>query len=239
MRAALPAVRGCGLRKRGAVYLEVDQAPDGQPIEAFLVDPPIAVDPGTLGITPKGVKVIDDGDAGVLVDWIGSRDYPNVADYIEEARRFGISRRLPSNLEFDQLSVETRVLFVHSRAVVLDSTAYWREATPWCPRDLDDHLHRDYRAQGGLCGALWWDDVTGGSDAAGAVDPRLVVRALPSFCYFARRRPEQVEPAYQPGIFMKHRIGRLVVVRDPEGGRHESVIDRAREADLTVELVDA
>jgi len=234
------APRGCGVRKLGAVYLEVDTAPDGQPIEAFLVDPPIAIDAGSLGITPKGVKVIDDGEAGVLIDWIGNRDYPNVADYIEEARRHGISRRLPSNLEFDQLTEDTRLLLVHAKACVLNSAAYWREVeAPWCPKDQAEHCDMRYRAQGGLCGAVWWDDITGGCESVLGDGLRAVVREMPAFSYLGRRCPDDVTPIYQLGVFMQHRISRLVVVRDPEGGRHDAVIDRVREADLPVVLVDA
>lgn len=236
---AVPVPRGCGAaRKVGGIYLEVDRAPDGVPVEAFLVDPPVPVDPDALGITPKGVKIIDDGEAGVLIDWIGNRDYQNVTDWVEEVRRQGISRRLPSNLEFDQLSADTRLLYVHAKAVIHNSADYWAHGDRWCPRWIPEHEYLAYREGGGLCAAIWWDDVVDGVPV-GLTDPRMVNRLMPSFTYLGRCRPDGVQPVYQPGVFFQHRIDRLVVVRDPVGGRHEQVWERVNEADLPVVLVDA
>lgn len=119
--------RGCGTREECGVYAESGLSVYGDPLEAFLFDPPLPFKaPSALGVhlvdrpTP-----ITDADGTVrtetvthIVDHVGSSHYPFPADFIEEAREHGASRRLPPNVDLSRLSVHSRLLLVHSRGLV-------------------------------------------------------------------------------------------------------------------------
>lgn len=241
--AAIPVERGCGRRKRGGIYGECSLSPWGKPLEDFLVDPPVPVDPDGLGLTPIGVTLLDDPATGAthLLDWVGEEHYPNVADVLEEIRRFGLSRRLSRTLDFARLDAHSRILLVHRRALITDIADYaidWRRP---CPKALPEHADPPHARS--RCAGVWWEDVAGGQPAASPgglpADPRRIRRALPSFSYLARCAPPGATPAYAPAIVASFPLSRLVVVRDPEGGTHRTALDRAGRASLPVDLEDA
>lgn len=97
---AIPVPRGCGERKQTAVYCEVGMGPGGRPLEDFLICPPQKINPAELGVRPIGVRLVQHQAVWHTLDWMGSEHYPNVADMVEEVRRFGLSRRLPRTLDF-------------------------------------------------------------------------------------------------------------------------------------------
>src|SRR5262245_36141654 len=115
--------RGCGKRKAGGAYLTVDTSPNGSPIEHFLVDEPQPINIAELGITPRGVHLIERDGVCHAFDWVGQDSYPNVADFIEEARRLGVSRRceLP---DYSKLTAESRLILIHARAWIENPEAY-------------------------------------------------------------------------------------------------------------------
>lgn len=133
------AKRGCGERQRGGVYLETFIAPpggEGTPLEAFIVDPPIPVDPQELGVSGLGVTFTEDGH---ILDWVGSNNYPNIADFLEEGRVLGFSRRISKGLDLSKLAAKPKLLLIHSRGHIVDPTAYYAEAikgrqTIQCPK---------------------------------------------------------------------------------------------------------
>jgi hypothetical protein len=239
---ALPVRRGCGTRVAGGVYSECGLSPEGRPLEDFLLDPPAPLPLEAqrhLGITPIGVKLLPDpGDPQThhVVDWVGSKHYPNVADFLEEVRRFGLSRRLPRTLDFARLSRASRHLVVHANAWIVNAADYFgaRATDDWrCPRHRPDHL--DPPAPPPMCASLWWEDVVGGEGheapderLEGRRHPRPIRRAMPSFAYVARRPPAGVEGRYLPAVFAAFPITRLCVVADPEGGTHLDAVARAR-----------
>lgn len=240
---AIPVERGCGRRKQGGIYGECGLHPWGSPLEAFLMDPPVPVDPAALGISPIGVTLIDDPatDATHILDWVGEEHYPNVCDVLEEVRRFGLSRRLPRTLDYSRLDARSRILLVHRRALITDLSGYtvdWRRP---CPKALAEHADPPHAAS--LCAGIWWEDVTGGASvetpAGPLADPRHIRRTMPSFTYVARTTPPGVTPAYAPAIFASFPLSRLVIVRDPEGGTHAAALARAGQASLPVDLEDA
>ena len=237
---AIPVERACGSRKRGGIYAECGLSPFGDPLEAFLVDPPAPVDPPALGLSPIGVTVLDDPASGAthLLDWVGEQHYANPADLLEEVRRFGLSRRLSRTLPFARLDGRSRILLIHRRALVEDTSAYaadWR--TP-CPKRLPEHA--DPAAAPSLCASVWWEDVQGGEpfqqEDGGAQDPRLVRRTLPSLRYVARCTPPGNTPRYQPAIFASFPLSRLVVIEDPEGQTHAAALATASAAQVPVEI---
>jgi hypothetical protein len=241
--AAIPVERGCGTRKRGGIYGECGLSPWGQPLEAFLMDPPVPVDPAGLGLSPIGVTLLNDPATGAthILDWVGEEHYPNVCDALEEIRRFGLSRRLPRTLDFSRLDAHSRILLVHRRGLLADVSAYasdWRRS---CPKALPEHADPAHAPS--LCAGIWWEDVSGGEEDAAPegqpADPRRIRRTMPSFSYVARAAPPGVAPAYAPAIVASFPLSRLVVIRDPEGGTDRTALDRAGRASLPVDLEEA
>lgn len=121
---ATPVVRGCGERSPGGLYVECGLSPVGRPFDDFLIDPPLPLLPGldATGLANKPRFVRDPADGTPhLVIWIGAEHYPYVSDFVEEARRFGISRKLsPSVLrqkEAADLSLASRMLLVHPHVI--------------------------------------------------------------------------------------------------------------------------
>ncbi len=205
MTAAILTERACGYRVAGGIYWECRRDPHGVPLTAFLIDTPTLIPPG-LGITPRGVSLIEIGGVTHVVDWVGSRYYPNVLDVITEVGALGVSRRLPQTLDFSRLTSASRLLLVHARARVENAATYG----PFpCPKSLHD-------PGSDACIGAWWEDIEGG-DAVPSSDPRVVTRALPSVTYRARCRPDGVRPQYTPGFFASFPASRLVVVAGGDG----------------------
>lgn len=237
---ARPVARGCGAaRTRGAVYLELGVGPGGKPIEDYLLDPPHPVDVDALGVSPLGVTLIErDGVAHVL-DWVGESHYPNVADYVEEVRRFGLSRKVAPNLPFHRLTPASRILQIHPRAYISNAQEYRpRLEEPLasrysCPKKIEHH----HTGEASFCLGVCWEDVEGGRDHPGGGE-RRVLREMPSFAYEALRRPEGIEPGYRPAIFASFPISRIVVIRG-DADEHEPALKAAKKSVLPVDLEDA
>ncbi len=119
---AAAVLRGCGERTPGGVYIECGLSPVGRPFADFLIDPPLALPAGlgkeTLANKPQ---LWTDPDTGAvhLVIWIGEEHYPYLADFVEEAKRAGISRKLSPHLlerpDFGRISLASRMILAHPR----------------------------------------------------------------------------------------------------------------------------
>lgn len=202
---ALAVERGCGRRVRGGLYWECGLGPGGTPVEDFLIDPPTPLPPG-LRVSARGVTPLVADGVTHLIDWVGAEHYPNVADFVEEVRRFGLSRRLPITLDTAALTPASRLLLVHARARVVNAGRYG----PFpCPTGT--------HAPGtDGCAGVWGEDVEGGTPRGGD-DPRAVTRTRPSFRYDAWKRPDGVTPDYEPALFASFPASRLVVVAGGDG----------------------
>ena len=202
--ASLP--RGCGTRVRGAAYWECGLDPDGAVIEEFLIDCPSLIPLG-LAVSPRGVTTIEVGGVTHVVDWVGSEHYLNVSDFVAEVSRLGLSRRLPSTLDFSKITPASRILLIHARARVENASLYG----PFrCPKGFHD-------PGSDACIGAWWQDVEGGVPVPSPRDPRLVRRRMPAFTYHARCRPEGVEPRHVPGFFASFPASRIAVVKGGDG----------------------
>lgn len=226
MTAAIAAERACGRRVAGGVYWECGLDPLGAPLVTFLIDPPIALPP-TLGVTPRGVSLIESGGVTHVVDWVGAQSYPNVLDVVREVGALGLSRRLPRTLDFARLTSQSRILLVHGRARVENAHAYG----PFrCPT-------RRHEPGTDACIGVWGEDVEEGEPVGDDEDAssRAVLRTLPSVTYHARCRPPDVVPAYTPAFFASFPASRLVVVAGGDDGGRAA----ASHAHLPVVDVDA
>lgn len=224
--------RGCGSRVKGGVYMECGTSPTGQPLERFIVDPPRAIDPEALGVSPVGVTLHEIRGVTHVFDWIGMTHYHNVADFIEETRRFGASRRLPKNLDFSRLTAQSRMILIHARGY-LDNFGQYLMTEPEGARGCPSAKH-DPKTTSEMCARQWWQDVEPvgphGADVTGPMDAdyRAITRKMPSFSYDAFQPPMGVKGIRRPAIFLSLPINRLVVIKSDDGS-HADTAQRIEE----------
>jgi hypothetical protein len=266
-------VRACGERLAGGVYLVVPTGANGQSVDTFLIDPPRPLDVEALGIAAIGTAIVprklmvgrEEVDTHYVIDVVGEEYYPNVADFVEEVRRYGVSRRISRNSDFEKLDRHSRLILVHRRAHIANAEEYQRARDAerfWCPRDIPAHVDPSYR---GMCAALWWEDIEKGKATASVEDgadailarggsikydqpgvqmhlqrggARAAIREMQTFRYRGLRRPDDATPRYQYAAFASFPIPKIEVVADKIGGSHAEAIEKARRAKgITVEEV--
>lgn len=207
--------------------------------------PPVPFDPGALGVSAIGQHLVTTGIGGAVarhvIDIIGAGDYPNVADFLEEGRRYGFSRKFSPLFPYAELEPGSRLLIAHPRGwpkafrqyhTPPDGSAFGgcRKALPDRPHDLAP------------CCGCWYDDVRCAPEDQGpelpSSDGRAITRTMPAFTYVARRPPEGVETTYTHAIVAVLPITRFVVVRDPEEGTHNERVEHLAKAGIHADLVD-
>lgn len=254
-------VRACGTRLEGQIYLVSGTAKEGLAIEHFLIDPPLPVDLDAIGASPIGTHFFDRDGVTHVLDVVGAEHYELPIDFVEETRRFGLSRRIARNSDFARLGPGSRIFLAHAKAGIDNTEAYHAargEGDRWCPKQEAAHIDPAYT---GACFSLLYEDATGvpASDPeapdgilCGSIrtditgvgmhrrrhEPRSVVRTLPSFSYRALHRPAGVAPQYHHAIFLALPIHRIEVVRDPHGDTHLAAIEAACQSKLDVALED-
>lgn len=245
----------------GGVYATCPTSPNGKSVEYFLVDPTTPLDVKALGVTPRGVKLVKFDGVYHVLDWVGSQHYTNVADFVEEVRRHGASRRLPRTLDFSKLTRASRLVLIHARAHIANSLDYYErmilqgwtgryppgEDLVTCPKGLTRHCEWELEKDGTrmlpeeCCAALWWQDVEGltehSEEELGWHAIRSGTRTMPWGTYEARRRPNDVVPRYLPAVFMRLPITNLTVIRSRDGA-HEEALHAAEQSDIDVTLED-
>jgi len=239
--------RGCGDRVAGGVYLSCPTSDHGHPTECFLLDPPKPIEAAVLGLSPRGVTLFDDASGRThVMDWIGAESYPNVADFIEETRRLGVSRRIAKTEEFARLGPGSKLFVVHARALITNPADYY-QALPeqdWytCPATTafahcgrgQAEAHRfGAEMDAEPCGRLWWHDVAGGE-----LSDLGCWRTIGSTVYPCAPTPEGVTPRYELAIFGAFPIKQIEVVADHEGTGTESAMIAASQARLPLILCD-
>lgn len=226
------AKRQCGSRVEGGAYMVVPLGPHGRPVSDYIVDPPIKVSLDLLGISSIGVQLITDPSTGIthVYDLVGEDNYPNVADFVEEVKKLGVSRRIARTVEFEKLTPQSRLILVHRRAWIENHIDYWaswsdeRVPLDGCPTgkhdDIDKHV---------MCARYWWEDLEGDNEG---------IRTLECGRYGGLARPEGVVPEYQPAIFMAFPITKLVVINDPTNGTHEATLAKVSKSTIGTFLED-
>ncbi len=192
-------VRGCGVRKENGVYSECGTSPLGRKVEEFVVEGvPL---PEDFVLPAIGVSLIELNGKWHVIDHVGADSYPNVADFIEEARRYGMSRRC-EGIDYSLLTEGSMHILVHDRAIVANA-AEVIASLPESERRACPHGHQ-HLDEGKMCGALYWHDVSKRGE-----DGR---RSMPSFSYEPGAAPK-VKPEYGRGIFAMFPISRLALVK--------------------------
>jgi hypothetical protein len=233
MNTTLPRARACGLRIRGGVYAETGLSGDGLPIDYFIIDPPIPIETSQLGLAAVGVKLIEIdvtnmenshiGEPASLAcdtiyhifDIVGQEFYPYPADYVEETRRMGASRRLPSNLDFSRLEPGSRLILIHARAVIENFPDYPQPPDMECPKGIEAHALSPLPE---MCAGLWWHDLPDQPDESEACfrSGQVLRRVAGDTMYCCYPRPEGAFPSYHHGIFLSLPISNLAVIKGGE-----------------------
>jgi hypothetical protein len=158
---AIPVLRGCGSREPGGIYLECGLSLYGRPVEDFLSDPPILLSK-EWNLSPLGVSFIERDGVWHVIDWVGYQHYPNVADFVEEVSRFGLSRRISQKEDFSKLSSKSKILLVHSRAFI-DPEQICQYKQWNCIKKYSHHapeiLLQEPEESKRMCAGLWWYDI--------------------------------------------------------------------------------
>lgn len=150
------ARRGCGARQPGGAYLAVPLGPGGRPVEDFLIDPPVVLEPEqrqALGLAALGVTLLERDGVTHVLDVVGREHYPRVVDFVDEVRRLGVSRRISRTADFSRLGPDSRLVLLHEHADVANALEFPTDKR--CPREVEEHLADGYR---GMCARLWWDE---------------------------------------------------------------------------------
>ena len=147
------ARRGCGYRQPGGAYFAVPLGPGGRPIEEFLIDPPIVIDPARLGLASVGVTLIERDGITHVVDLVGREHYPTACSFVDEARRMGVSRRAPRTTDFGRITPTSRLLLAHAHADIANAAEFSCEDR--CPCHVPEHLAAGFA---GMCARLWWHE---------------------------------------------------------------------------------
>lgn len=224
--------RACGSRKAGGVYAETQLSENGSPIEFFISDPPVPVDMDALGLAAVGVKLIEIEGTWHIFDVVGQEYYKYPADYVEETRRMGASRRLPGNLDFSKLQLNSKLVLVHQKAIIRNFALYPQPPEVTCPKLLDAHRKNPLPE---MCAGLWWHDFDKADvEQAGVFGERFTRKLTEETQYLVRRRPGSIAPEYQPGVFLVLPITNLAVIKGSE--KTQPNYEKACQSGLPVNL---
>ena len=192
---ATPGARLCGKgRTTHGLYVECGQFNHGlMDIEHALLDPPQPYDFAGFGLSKIGVNVLPDGN---IVDWVGEEHYPYPADFIEEARVMGISRKISPQTDLSLVTSRSLLILVHAKAVA-SQPGHLHHGS--CPSTQHSH--------GQACAMQHWN-IPGADDSS---TQRHTTQG--SYTVY----PQASSPQYQPGVFMVIPITNLTVITDPQG----------------------
>lgn len=219
----IPGARGCGSRQQKALYMCVGLSPFGVEIEEFILDPvhPYSGDPFRAPILVEH----EDKPNDVLI-WIGKEFYPYVPDFIEEAKKLGVSRRIPHNFSASQLSKGSRMILIHARAI--PAWGYLVDTpSEWCKLPNEDHE----------CTFNLWP-LSLLDDCKGHELMKDGSIRTPSCQYMVKRRvvTHAGPGAYGYGAFAAFHITHYEWV-DKDGGCPEGVAAEINQSDLDLEVV--
>jgi len=137
-------VRGCGESKDpDSVYFEFKAKEFGLPLEYFMIDPPKKWRGGQLRSPEKFTK---DGITHLVLG-VGKVNYPFVPDFLEESFVMGISKKVPRNFPFDELTPgKSRMLLIHPRVFPQFKYEVEHDRCPW--EILERELEKREAAKG-------------------------------------------------------------------------------------------
>jgi hypothetical protein len=211
----------------------------------LIKDPVEVFDPAEIGLSAVGVKIIEVDGVYHVFDWVGASHYPNAADFLEEAVRLGLSRRISKTADFEKLDSRSRLVLVHPKAYIEAPFTFFDDDDVPCPTGL----HRIGRPLG-EAGALWLVGDVGCTTERTNEKPfpewapcpsyeskGVRRRDMPAFDYLLRERRPDDPIKLWPGIIMIAPIERLAVVIDPNDQEAtNAALDAAEASKIPVTL---
>lgn len=140
---AIGGPRECGDgRQEGHIYAECGFSENGAEVEKFLLDFPVPVNPKQFGFSAQGVTFIERQGVWHMVDIIGKQHYEYAADFIEECRVKGVSRKIPRTADFSKLGPRSTMILIHEAGYVKNAASlfgYTSEVKCPCGKDHQSH----------------------------------------------------------------------------------------------------
>ena len=215
--------RQCGPgRQEGHIYAECGFSHQGAAIERFILDLPQTVNPAQLGLSAQGVSFIERQGIWHVVDLIGAVHYPHAADFIEEARAIGVSRKIPRTSDFGKLGPGSSLILIHPTGRVTNADAL----APFAP-GFGCPCGKGHPADQPCAGYHWWTapgDLPGGK-----------VRTLKRTAYRVKTlRGLSPEPSFTAAYIMAVPISNLSVIGNSDGSVNRGSLDSAQQSGLPV-----
>jgi hypothetical protein len=243
--------RGCGKRVAGGAYIVTELSNKGIPLDAFLFDPPvIPMDdegnphyPGAVGL--HLMNDVENPSVAHIWDWIGTNYYPTFPDFWEETHKFGLSRRISVNTNFDKLVFgESQIIGFHALGILKGTKKFYHNldkefvlGTRYnrCPHNV---LHDKDNP---FCVRYLWQLV----DMQKGDEERLHAVPMPrndgsTGTYQAVSTPSWVKrfkTEWVPAAMFHLPIHRIEVVADPIGGTHEQAIEAIEKSITNLPLI--
>ena len=224
---ALGGPRECGPgQQAGHIYAECGFSPDGTPIEHFLLDYPVPVNPKQLGLSTQGVTLIERQGIWHVVDIIGREHYPCAADFIEEARVLGVSRKIPRTTDFSKLGPRSTLILIHPEGYVKNTAGLALHTNPTrCP------CGKDHTPEQPCAGWHW--------HVAPANLSGLPRRKLKRTTYTVHPiHTGAPEIKFSAAYIMQVPISNLTVIRNKTGTVNQQSRDLAGKSSLPITLAD-
>jgi hypothetical protein len=208
------------------------------------------LNPGAMTPPPgKCGACFGSGTLTHLVDWIGENNYPSVADFIEETRLLGMSRKLSPKMDYSRLTPGSRHMMIHPRAHIVKFKDYFKAEAEFseganlkaCPQGLPNHF------QERMCARLFWQDIYGGEPLGDPRDPREVRKQLPckavysglTSLYDEGRKKESKAGRYKPAFFLWLPIQLIGVIAAPSNREKEKqAVAAAKKAHIPVRIIE-
>lgn len=257
---AMAVPRACGkTREQGGVYIE--NGGGNAVIEDFMLCPPPKITQG-MGVSDIGTTVVTlpHKECASVIDMIGKTYYPYPVYWIEETRRFGLSRKISKSVAL-KLEPNSMIIMAHRRAYVENFKDYPHHYT--CPILRPDH--KEY-SEVDMCLGFVWEDLEMGGDDIVQITPQIikehgmnpfvgratyskqalehllqgVLVTLPAASFYAHLRPEGMTPEYYEhgAMFAAFPISRIVVVEAEDGSHKETLDELHDKSDLIVDQVE-
>jgi hypothetical protein len=215
------SIYGCKTRVVGGLYVhspglrQLYGSDLGKVLGELIQDPPVEIDNYShWGLSPQGIKVIQDSTTGIYHawDWIGS-DYPNASDIWMQAIEKDDNGRLPITKDLEKLTpFQSYRVLVHPHGTITEDVVKFKdlrvsiENIPECflPEGEYREMHLD-PASSQMCSALWWQMCKGK-----AIEDSLYVDIeVGDLTYRAKGLPKNYQPAWKLAMIGKLPISEL------------------------------
>lgn len=225
-------VRGCGTRKEGGLYLCVGLSKNGLPIDNFIIDPPTEWKNGPFRGCHMVSREMDGIEWDDVIMWVGEEYYPTVPSFVEEARKYGISKRVSPKVGFKKIIPNlSRIILVHPKAFYEHKII---------PRISPMHSPpTEHKSHDGPCTfALWGHSIhvkRKNSQAEVAKSGSFARTVTTPSCSYSPIEPAYMEAGkFTPGMFMSVGITHFEYVSKDKKRIPKRILDSVNERQIAI-----